>query len=35
VHWPSDVLAGWFLGFLQSGAAVVWLARRSQESASR
>jgi membrane-associated phospholipid phosphatase len=35
VHWPSDVLAGWFLGFLQSGAAVVWLARRSQESALR
>jgi len=25
VHWPSDVLVGWVLGFAQSGLAVAWL----------
>lgn len=28
VHWPSDVLVGWLLGFVMSGLAVAFLARR-------
>ena len=25
VHWPSDVLVGWVLGFAQSALAIAWL----------
>ena len=28
VHWPSDVLAGWLLGFAQSAPAIAWLRRQ-------
>jgi membrane-associated phospholipid phosphatase len=30
VHWPSDVLAGWTMGALQSTFALRWLSRRDQ-----
>ena len=28
VHWPSDVVAGWTIGILQTTAAVRWVHRR-------
>jgi undecaprenyl-diphosphatase len=28
VHWPSDVLVGWVLGFAQSGLVIAWLKGR-------
>ena len=29
VHWPSDVLGGWLLGFAQSTLVIAWLRRRA------
>jgi membrane-associated phospholipid phosphatase len=29
VHWPSDVLAGWVLGFAQSALAIAWIKGRA------
>jgi undecaprenyl-diphosphatase len=29
VHWPSDVVAGWAIGFTQLGLAVWWMERRA------
>jgi undecaprenyl-diphosphatase len=29
VHWPSDVLVGWVLGFGQSALAIAWLKGRT------
>jgi membrane-associated phospholipid phosphatase len=34
VHWPSDVLAGWLLGFAQSAPAIAWLRKQSYRSSS-
>ena len=34
VHWPSDVLAGWLLGFAQSVPAIAWLRRQQDGSSS-
>jgi membrane-associated phospholipid phosphatase len=31
VHWPSDVLVGWVLGFAQSALAIAWLKGRASE----
>ncbi|MFH1177850.1 MAG: phosphatase PAP2 family protein [Acidobacteriota bacterium] len=32
VHWPSDVLAGWLLGFVQSALVVAWLKSMARPS---
>jgi membrane-associated phospholipid phosphatase len=35
VHWPTDVLAGWVLGFAQSGLVIAWLTRHWTDRAAR
>ena len=34
VHWPTDVLAGWAMGSLQSVLAIAWLRRRGYRGAA-
>jgi membrane-associated phospholipid phosphatase len=35
VHWPTDVVAGWLLGFTQSGLVIAWLTRHWTDRAAR